>query len=47
MWESQFESNTSASLDIGDKANNDNDASFAERKLEAYFDTPYGKVYIG
>ncbi len=47
IWESQFESNTSASLDVGDAADNDNSATFTERKLEAYFDSPYGKLTIG
>ncbi|MDJ0784554.1 MAG: porin [Desulfosarcinaceae bacterium] len=44
-WENQFESNSSASVDIGQ--NSDGSAPFTERKLEAYFETPYGKLSIG
>jgi len=47
VWESQFESNTSSNLDIGPKAKTDNSSTFTERKLEAYFDTPFGKATIG
>lgn len=44
-WESQFESNTSSGVDIND--NSDNAATFTERKLEAYFVVPFGKISIG
>ncbi len=45
VWESQFESNTSASVDVGQ--NNDGSAPFSERKMEAYFSGNWGKVSIG
>ena len=45
VWESQFESNSSADVDI--EQNDDGDADFTERKLEAYFKLPYGKISIG
>jgi hypothetical protein len=44
VWENQFESNSSSSVDIGQ--NSDGSAPFSERKMEAYFDTPYGKLSI-
>lgn len=46
VWESQFESNSSSSVDIGQ--DNDGDAPFTERKLEAWFGNPSaGKLWIG
>ena len=45
VWESQFESNSSASVDIDQ--NSDGSSSFTERKLEAYFVVPFGKISIG
>ena len=45
-WENEFESNSSSKVEIGQ--NGDGDAPvLKERKMEAYFDTPYGKVSIG
>ena len=46
VWESQFESNSSASVDIGQ--DNDGSSTFTERKLEAWFGSnSYGKLRIG
>jgi predicted porin len=45
VWESQFESNSSASVDI--PQNDDNGSTFTERKLEAYFGSNWGKIWIG
>jgi predicted porin len=45
VWESQFESNSSSSVDIGQ--NDDGTSSFTERKLEAWFGGQFGKVWIG
>lgn len=45
VWESQFESNSSASVDINQ--NDDDGSSFTERKLEAYFEAPFGTLTIG
>jgi predicted porin len=51
VWETQFESNTSSKLDTRSNPNglarDDNSSTFSERKLEAYFDTFFGKVSIG
>lgn len=44
-WETEFESNTSSGVDVPN--NSDNSASFKERKLEAYFVVPFGKISIG
>ncbi len=44
-WETQFESNTSASVDIDQ--NDDGESAFTERKLEAFFELPYGTFTIG
>jgi len=45
VWESQFESNSSADIDVGQ--NSDGTSSFTERKLEAYFSGTWGKATIG
>ncbi len=45
VWESQFESNSSSSVDIGQDS--DGTSSFTERKLEAWFGSRYGKLWIG
>lgn len=45
VWETQFESNSSADVDINQ--NDDGTSAFTERRLEAFFDTSYGKLSIG
>jgi len=45
VWESQFESNSSAKIDV--PQNDDNGSTFSERKLEAYFSGTWGKATIG
>lgn len=45
VWESQFESNSSSSVDIGQDS--DGTSAFTERKLEAWFGSQYGKLWIG
>lgn len=45
VWETQFESNTSSGVDIGQ--NSDGTSAFTERKLEAFFSGGWGKVWIG
>lgn len=45
VWESQFESNSSSSVQINQ--NSDGSATFSERKLEGYFIVPFGKISIG
>jgi predicted porin len=46
VWESQFESNSSSSVDIGQDG--DGASSFTERKLEAWFgNQSAGKLWIG
>lgn len=45
VWETQFESNTSSGVDIGQRS--DGSSSFTERKLEIWFDTKFGKLWIG
>ncbi len=45
VWESQFESNSSANIDVGQ--NNDGGSAFSERKMEAYFSGNWGKATIG
>jgi predicted porin len=45
VWESQFESNSSSDVDIGQ--NDDGTSAFTERKLEAWFGGQFGKVWIG
>jgi predicted porin len=44
-WETEFESNTSSKFDINQ--NSDGSADFKERKLEAWFKGPWGKLSIG
>jgi predicted porin len=44
-WETEFESNTSSKFDINQ--NNDGSADFKERKLEAWYKGPWGKLSIG
>ena len=46
VWESQFESNSSANIDVGQDPS-DGSSTFSERKLEAYFSGNWGKVTIG
>ncbi|MFK5925090.1 MAG: porin [Desulfuromusa sp.] len=45
VWETQFESNTSSGVDIGQDS--DGSSTFTERKLEIWFGTNYGKLWIG
>ena len=45
VWESQFESNSSSNVQINQ--NDDGSDTFSERKLEAYFIVPLGKISIG
>lgn len=45
VWESQFESNSSANVQI--KQDSDGTSAFSERKLEAYFIVPFGMISIG
>jgi predicted porin len=45
VWESQFESNSSANIDVGQ--NNDGTSAFSERIMEAYFSGNWGKATIG
>jgi predicted porin len=46
VWESQFESNSSSSVDIGQ--DDDGVSEFTERKLEAWFgNRKFGKLWIG
>jgi len=45
VWETQFESNPSNEIDVGQ--NNDGTSEFTERKFEAYFSGNWGKATIG
>ncbi len=45
VWENEFQSNASNKVDIGQE--NDGTSEFNDRKLEAYFVMPFGKVSIG
>jgi hypothetical protein len=45
VWENEFISNNSASVDIGQ--NSDGEATFNERKLEAWFGGAFGRFWIG
>jgi len=45
VWENEFQSNASNNVDIGQE--NDGDADFKERIMEAYFVVPFGKISIG
>jgi len=45
VWENEFQSNASNNVDIGQE--NDGEADFKERIMEAYFVVPFGKVSIG
>jgi predicted porin len=45
VWENEFQSNDSSKVDVGQE--NDGDSEFNDRKLEAYFVVPFGKVSIG
>ncbi len=45
VWESQFESNSSANIEMGQDS--DGDSSFSERKLEVYFSGGFGELWIG
>ena len=45
VWENEFQSNASNNVDIGQE--NDGTSAFNDRKLEAYFVMPFGKVSIG
>jgi len=45
VWETEFESNTSRAIDVGQ--NSDGSSDFKERKLEAYFSGAWGKATIG
>ncbi|RLC02947.1 MAG: hypothetical protein DRH90_12525 [Deltaproteobacteria bacterium] len=45
VWENEFVSNGSGNVDIGQE--NDGTSDFNERKMEAYFVMPFGKVSIG
>lgn len=45
VWESQFESNSSADVDVGQRS--DGDSTFSERKLEAWFGSNFGRLWVG
>ncbi len=45
VWENEFQSNDSSKVDVGQ--DNDGGSEFNDRKLEAYFVIPYGKISIG
>jgi predicted porin len=45
VWENEFQSNASDNVDIGQES--DGTADFKERKMEAYFEIPFGKITIG
>jgi predicted porin len=45
VWETEFESNTSRAIDVGQ--NSDGSSDFKERKLEAWFSHDWGKITIG
>jgi len=45
VWENEFQSNASNKVDIGQE--NDGTSEFNDRKLEAYFVVPFGKLSIG
>ena len=45
VWENEFESNASNTVDIGQES--DGSSNFKERKMEVYFLTDYGKVSMG
>lgn len=45
VWESEFQSNASNNVDIGQES--DGSADFKERKMEVYFGVPFGKITIG
>lgn len=44
-WETQFESNSSSNVDIGQ--NSDGTSAFSDRKLEAWFGGNFGRFWIG
>ncbi len=44
-WESQFESNSTANVDINQ--NNDDNSDFTERKLELWYKGDWGKLSVG
>lgn len=44
-WENEFESNSSGAFDINQ--NNDGSADFKERKLEGWYQGPWGQLSIG
>ena len=45
VWENEYQSNDSSKVDVGQ--DNDGTSEFNDRKLEAYFVMPFGKVSIG
>jgi predicted porin len=45
VWENEFQSNPSNKVDVGQ--DDDGDSEFNDRKLEAYFVVPFGKISIG
>jgi predicted porin len=45
VWENEYQSNPSNKVDVGQ--DNDGESDFNDRKLEAYFVMPFGKVSIG
>lgn len=45
VWETQFESNSSSTIDVGQ--NDDGESEFTERIFEAYFSGTWGKATIG
>jgi predicted porin len=45
VWENEYQSNPSNKVDVGQ--DNDGESEFNDRKLEAYFVMPFGKVSIG
>jgi predicted porin len=45
VWENEFQSNASNDVDVGQ--DDDGTSAFNDRKLEAYFVVPFGKISIG
>jgi predicted porin len=45
VWENEFQSNASNNVDVGQ--DDDGTSAFNDRKLEAYFVVPFGKISIG
>ena len=45
VWETEYQSNASNNVDVGQ--DDDGTSAFNDRKLEAYFVVPFGKISIG